>query len=177
MIKTIIDHKRLAMSIPEHKNFSLTKKQLEYLCYIFEYTKLHGIAPAFADIESYFKVAPSTVNQMIKALEIKGYLSKQSGVARSLKVNIPSQLLCPNEQVSANSYTKKQGRYLAFIQQYTKLHGIAPSFADIEGFFKVTSPSVNQMIKTLEKKGLIEKERGKSRSIKVLLLKSEIPTL
>ena len=165
------------MSIPEHKNFSPTKKQLEYLCYIFEYTKLHGVAPAFADIESYFKVAPSTVNQMIKTLEIKGYLSKQSGVARSLKVNVPSQLLCLNEKVPANTYTKKQGRYLAFIQQYTKLHGIAPSFADIEDFFKVTPPSVNQMIKMLEKKGLIERERGKPRSIKVLLSESELPTL
>lgn len=177
MIKTIIDHKRLAVSIPKLKNFSPTKKQLEYLCYVFEYTQVHGVAPAFADIESYFKVAPSTVNQMIKTLEIKGYLSKQSGVARSLKVNIPSQLLCSNEQVPSNFYTKKQGRYLAFIYQYTKLHGIAPSFADIEDFFKVTPPSVNQMIKTLEKKRLIEKKRGKSRSIKVLLPESELPTL
>ena len=165
------------MSIPEHKNFSPTKKQLEYLCYIVDYTKLHDAAPAFADIESYFKVAPSTVNQMIKTLEIKGYLSKQSGVARSLKVNIPSQFLPPNEQVPVNSYTKKQGRYLAFIQQYTKLHGIAPSFANIEDFFKITPSSVNQMINTLEKKGFIEKERGKSRSIKVLLPESKLPTL
>lgn len=131
------------MSIPKHKNFSPTKKQLEYLCYIVDYTKLHGVAPAFADIESYFKVAPSTVNQVIKTLEIKGYLSKQSGVARSLKVNIPSQFLPPNEQAPVNSYTKKQGRYLAFIQQYTKLHGIAPSFANIEDFFKITPSSVN----------------------------------
>ncbi|MCL1127981.1 hypothetical protein, partial [Shewanella surugensis] len=37
--------------------------------------------------------------------------------------------------------------------QYTKLNGIPPAHTDLQKYFEVTPPSVNQMINTLEKKG------------------------
>ena len=49
-------------------------------------------------------------------------------------------------------FTDKQGQHLAFIYQYTKLNGVPPAHTDMQKYFEVTPPSVNQMINTLEKK-------------------------
>ena len=35
-----------------------TDKQGQYLAFIFYYTKIHGCAPAEADMQQYFKVSP-----------------------------------------------------------------------------------------------------------------------
>ena len=66
-------------------------------------------------------------------------------------------------------YTRLQGRYLRFIQEYLEKHGVAPSEGDIQSHFQVTAPSVHQMIVTLERKGLIQRVPGKARSIKLLV--------
>ncbi len=75
------------------------------------------------------------------------------------------------------NYTKKQGQYLAFIYYYQKLNRVAPAYADFQRYFQLDPASVNSMIKTLEKKGFIEKTPGKARSIKLLLSREELPDL
>ena len=67
------------------------------------------------------------------------------------------------------SFTDKQGQYLAYIYYYTKLNGTPPAHTDMQKYFKVTPPSVNQMISTLEKKGLIRKKPRVARSISLLI--------
>lgn len=74
-------------------------------------------------------------------------------------------------------YTPRQGQFLAFIYYYTKIHGQPPAEADIQRYFKVSPPSVHQMILTLEKNGLIERTPGKARSIRLLLSREELPDL
>ena len=74
-------------------------------------------------------------------------------------------------------YTPKQGQYLAFIFYYTKLHGRAPSEADIQSYFKVSPPTVHQMILTLEKQRYIERTPGQARSIRLLLTREHLPDL
>ncbi|MEA3358649.1 MAG: MarR family transcriptional regulator [Thermodesulfobacteriota bacterium] len=74
-------------------------------------------------------------------------------------------------------YTKRQGQYLAFIYCYTKIHEIPPAEADIVKYFKVSPPSVHQMLLTLTKKGLIEKAPHQARSIRLLLTREELPGL
>jgi repressor LexA len=81
------------------------------------------------------------------------------------------------EAGTKDKYTKRQGQYLAFIYYYTKIHGYPPAEADIQRYFKVSPPSVHQMVLTLEKKGLIEKEPRQSRSIRLLLAREELPDL
>jgi Mn-dependent DtxR family transcriptional regulator len=76
-----------------------------------------------------------------------------------------------------NRYTLKQGQYLAFIYYYTKLHGRAPSEADMQQYFGVTPPSVHQMVLTLEAKGFIERTPWQSRSIRLLIPREELPEL
>ena len=75
------------------------------------------------------------------------------------------------------SFTDKQGQYLAFIYQYTKLNGVPPAHTDMQKYFEVTPPSVNQMINTLEKKGFIHKKPRTARSISLLLPSEQLPAL
>ena len=74
-------------------------------------------------------------------------------------------------------YTQKQGQYVAFIHYYSKIHGYPPAEADMQQYFKVTPPTVHQMVLTLEKRGLIARVPGQPRTIRVLLPSEELPDL
>ncbi len=74
-------------------------------------------------------------------------------------------------------FTKLQGQYLAFIDAYTRVNGIPPAEADLQRYFKVTPPSVHQMILTLAKRGLIARIPGRARSIIVRVSREQLPTL
>ena len=75
------------------------------------------------------------------------------------------------------AYTKTQGQYLAFIYYYTKIHGVPPAEADMQRYFKVTAPSIHNMVVTLEKRGFIRRTPGVSRSIRLLLGRHQLPDL
>lgn len=77
----------------------------------------------------------------------------------------------------APSFTAKQGQYLAFIYNYTKIHGRAPAELDLERYFQVFPPSIHEMIKTLERKGLIERTPGQARSVRLLVQSEHLPRL
>ena len=72
-------------------------------------------------------------------------------------------------------FTPTQGRYLSFIHAYTSRHGHPPAESEIAAAMCVSPPSVNQMVKTLEKKGLILRQPGVPRSIQLLIPEDEIP--
>jgi len=74
-------------------------------------------------------------------------------------------------------YTQGQGQYLAFIYYYTKIHRCPPAEADMQKYFRVSPPTVHQMVVTLEKKGLIEKMPHQARSIRLLITNEQIPDL
>jgi len=76
-----------------------------------------------------------------------------------------------------NAFTKLQGQYLAFIVAYMKLNRRAPAEADFQRYFEVTPPSIHSMIVTLERRGLIRRTPGRSRSIEVLVPINEVPPL
>jgi len=79
--------------------------------------------------------------------------------------------------VTKKAYTAKQGQYLAFIFYYTKIHGVAPAESDIQNYFKVSPPSVHQMVLTLEADGFIERVPGQGRSIRLLIPLEDLPDL
>ena len=74
-------------------------------------------------------------------------------------------------------FTDLQGQYLAFIDTYTTLHGVAPAEADMQQFFRVTPPAVHRMVLALEHRRLLERVPGRSRSLRLLLASDEIPKL
>ena len=75
------------------------------------------------------------------------------------------------------TYTAKQGQYLAFIHYYSKIHGRSPSEAEMQQYFQVSPPAVNQMVLTLESRGLIARTPGRARSIHLLISRDELPDL
>jgi DNA-binding MarR family transcriptional regulator len=79
--------------------------------------------------------------------------------------------------LSAPAFTQKQGQYLAFIHAYTLVLGKPPAEADMQKFFRVTPPSVHQMVVGLEKAGLIRRQQGVARSIEIVLDPEAIPPL
>lgn len=73
--------------------------------------------------------------------------------------------------------TPRQGQYLAFIYHYTKVNGRPPAQADIQEYFRVSPPTVHQMILNLEKRGLLARVPGEPRSLRVLLPPEQLPEL
>ena len=78
---------------------------------------------------------------------------------------------------SGPSFTPKQGQYLAFIHTYTLVMGRLPAEAEMQRHFRVTPPSVHQMVLTLERAGLIRRKPGVARSIEVLVQPEALPPL
>ena len=72
-------------------------------------------------------------------------------------------------------FTRRQGEVLAFIHRHTSKFGLAPSFEEIASHFGTSSPSVNGMIKTLERRGLLSRVPGVARSLRVLVPASLLP--
>lgn len=63
-----------------------TEKQGRYLAFIYYYTKVNGRAPSEADMQTYFRVKPSSVHQMVVTLEANGFIERVAGQARSIRL-------------------------------------------------------------------------------------------
>ena len=63
-----------------------TKRQYEYLAFIHKYIARFGRAPAESDIERHFLVSAPSVNQMMQTLERLGFIARQRGVPRSVRI-------------------------------------------------------------------------------------------
>ncbi|WP_094194406.1 LexA family protein [Bradyrhizobium viridifuturi] len=72
-------------------------------------------------------------------------------------------------QKSGAPFTEKQGHHLAFIHTYSFMFGQPPAEKDIQRHFRVSPPSVHQMILTLERNGFIRRQPGVPRSIEILV--------
>lgn len=65
--------------------------------------------------------------------------------------------------------TKRQLDYLLFIRKYIIRYGRAPAESDIERYFMVSAPSVNQMMQMLERRGFITRQAGVPRSARICI--------
>ena len=83
----------------------------------------------------------------------------------------------PCRPPTAADFTPTQGQYLAFIYAYTRVLGRPPAEADLQRHFRVSPPSVHQMILTLERNALIRRQPGLARSIEVLVSPENLPVL
>ena len=82
-----------------------------------------------------------------------------------------------NHSSNPQAFTPTQGQYLAFLYAYSRIHRRPPAERDFQEFFQVTSPSVHQMILTLERLGFIRRTPGAARSITLLLSPDSLPIL
>ena len=89
-------------------------------------------------------------------------MSQKSGTAR---------------RTGPHRFTQKQGQYLAFIYVYAHMFRHAPAEADMQRHFRVTPPSVHQMVIGLERNDFIRRQPGGARSIDILVPPNELPIL
>jgi Mn-dependent DtxR family transcriptional regulator len=75
------------------------------------------------------------------------------------------------------AFTEKQGQYLAYIHLYTRLHRCPPAETDMQQYFRVSPPSVHQMVVTLERAGFIRRQPRTPRSIELLIDPNQLPDL
>jgi SOS-response transcriptional repressor LexA len=78
---------------------------------------------------------------------------------------------------STPKFTPRQGQYLAFIHSYTLVMGRPPAETDMQRHFRISPPSVHQMVLTLERVGLIRRQPRVARSIEVLVDPDALPRL
>jgi DNA-binding MarR family transcriptional regulator len=71
-----------------HEAKPFTPKQGQYLAFIYYYTKIHGRAPAEADLQRFFRVTPPAVHQMIKTLAARRFIEREPGTARSIRLRL-----------------------------------------------------------------------------------------
>ncbi len=75
------------------------------------------------------------------------------------------------------SFTPRQGQFLTFIHLYRKLHRRGPAETDLVKFFRVTPPAAHGMVVKLEELGLITRETGVARSMRVAIPAESLPEL
>jgi len=70
-----------------------TRRQGQFLAFIYYYTKLNGRPPAEADMQRYFQVSPPSVHQMVVTLERRGFIARVPGQGRSIRLLLPREKL------------------------------------------------------------------------------------
>ena len=81
------------MSIPKSDVSPFTARQGQYLAFIYAYTMVNARPPAEADIQRYFSVSPPSVHQMVLTLERNKLIRRTPGVARSIVLLVPPDVL------------------------------------------------------------------------------------
>lgn len=70
-----------------------TRRQGQFLAFIYYYAKLNGRPPAEFDMERYFKISAPSAHGMVKTLEARGFISRVPGQARSMRLLLPREEL------------------------------------------------------------------------------------
>ena len=68
---------------------TFTHRQGQFLAFIHLYRRLHRRGPAETDMVKFFGVTPPTAHGMVVKLEELRLVTREAGVARSIRVAIP----------------------------------------------------------------------------------------
>jgi Plasmid pRiA4b ORF-3-like protein/LexA DNA binding domain len=79
----------------------------------------------------------------------------------------------PRPKTEPGGFTPQQGQYLRFLYDYIQKHGKVPAQSEMSERLRLSSPS--GMLKSLESKGLISREKGDPQSLKILVPAHLIP--
>ena len=123
--------------------------------------------PSVQDIIDFwmteYALTPDSLALQPKAAKAAGPPSTESSTKQKASIKV--------------TFTPRQGQFLAFIHLYRKLHRRGPAETDLVRFFRVTPPSVHGMIVKLEELGLITREPGVPRSVRVVIAAEQLPEL
>jgi hypothetical protein len=100
-----------------------------------------------------------------------------AAAVRGTKGRAPRARAGSRKRARKPGFTHRQGQFLAFIHQYRRLHRRGPAELDLVKFFGLTPPSVHGMLVRLEELGLVTREPGVARSVRVAVPEEDIPAL
>ena len=83
-------------------NPTYTERQGQFLAYIHQYSILNGCAPAEADMQRFFQIAPPSVHSMVLTLERRGLIRRVPGQARSITLIVSPESLPPLKRIQPN---------------------------------------------------------------------------
>jgi repressor LexA len=63
-----------------------TPRQGQFLAFIYYYNKIHGCPPAERDMQRYFRVSAPAIHQMVVTLDGRGFIDREPGKARSIRL-------------------------------------------------------------------------------------------
>jgi repressor LexA len=70
-----------------------TRRQGQFLAFIYYYTKVNGRPPAEADMQRYFELTAPSVHQMVVTLERRGFIARLPGQGRSIRLLLTREQL------------------------------------------------------------------------------------
>ncbi len=63
-----------------------TPRQGQFLAFIYYYDKINGRPPAERDMQRYFRVSAPAIHQMVVTLGGRGFIDREPGKARSIRL-------------------------------------------------------------------------------------------
>jgi DNA-binding MarR family transcriptional regulator len=85
-------------------NPTYTERQGQFLAYIHQYSILNGCAPAEADMRRFFQITPPSVHSMVLTLELRGFIRRVPGQARSITLIVSPESLPPLKPVQPGGF-------------------------------------------------------------------------
>lgn len=85
----ILTHTRMV----EPMGADYTPKQGQYLAFIYYYTKINRVPPAEIDMQRYFQTTPPAVHEMVKTLDSRGFITREPGKPRTIRLLLSREKL------------------------------------------------------------------------------------
>jgi SOS-response transcriptional repressor LexA len=95
------------VTVDQQQNFmkpTYTERQGQFLAYIHQYSIVNGRAPAEADMQRFFQIAPPSVHSMVLTLERRGLIRRVPGQARSITLIVSPESLPPLKRVQPGPF-------------------------------------------------------------------------
>jgi hypothetical protein len=104
-----LDRERATIRRMPRSPDSPTVRQAEYLSFVRAFTDRWGIPPSFEEIGRHFMTSAPSVNNMIKTLESRGFLTRVPGQARTLRVIAPQGPITGTEPPTDQAKPRETG--------------------------------------------------------------------
>ena len=107
-----------------------TARQAEYLNFIRAFTDRWGVPPSFEEIGRHFMTSAPSVNNMIKTLEARGFLTRVPGQARTLRVIVPEGPITGTEPSTDRAKPRDTGTRAAIRLASLVIERLVPALKD-----------------------------------------------
>lgn len=151
---------------------ALTPQQRKVMTFVLNFRTKHRVSPTYDEIGRGIHIGKPTVMGHVVELERHGYVKRTKFRARSLEIlQIPS--VCADVPAAAGlvgqlSLSPKQLALLDWLIVFMAEHDFSPTLEEIGAAFGRTKVTILGHLRELERRGCVERENSRPRSIKVL---------